>query len=577
MHGHGRKAVLNPARLVALSLILSIVSLLAEGRLPILTARGIDIAIALLLATELLVMSRRCRERQILLRCLVLAACLGLFCYDLTLSLTRGGMLYGRLSLKLIVLRNSYALLAVFARLRRFTLFVKSFTAQPARTVIFSFLLAILTGTLVLMLPFTGAAGAGLGFIDSLFTSTSAVCVTGLIVVDTATAFSFWGKLVILLLIQAGGLGIMILSFFVLFTLRRSLSLEDKMLISYMLSESDMRSLSRSIRNIILITLAFEGAGALLLFAAFARTPLPADGAVFTALFHAVSAFCNAGFSLFSDSLVSFGASVPVNLVICLLIIAGGLSFAVIMDLGGFAGNRIAKQVLKRNPPARGLSLNSRVVLIGTGLLLLAGMGLVYTLEHRNSLLPLGVGHQYLAAFFQSVTLRTAGFNTIDFSRLTTATYLVMIVFMFIGGASGSTAGGVKINSLAVIFAYIRSILKDRKQATLLNYTLDKDMVLRALLILFFGIVVVSAGLFVLSLTDAGRAPFIQLAFETMSAFGTVGLSAGVTPSLTQGGKCVIIVLMFVGRLGSLTMLAAAVQRRRGVQVEYPRGEILIG
>jgi trk system potassium uptake protein TrkH len=575
MHGDGRKAALNPARLVALSLVLSVVSLLAESRLPVLPARGIDIAVALLLATELLVMSRRCRERQTLLRCLVLAACLGLFCYDLTLALTRGGMLYGRLSLKLIVLRNSFTLLAVFARLRRFTLFVKSFTAQPARTVMFSFMLAILTGTLVLMLPFTASSGEGLGLIDGLFTATSAVCVTGLIVVDTATAFSFWGKLVILLLIQAGGLGIMILSFFVIFTLRRSLSLEDKMLISYMLSESDLRSLGRNIRKIILITLAFEGAGALLLFAAFVLTPLPAAGAAFTALFHAVSAFCNAGFSLFSDSLVSFGTSVPVNLVICLLIIAGGLSFAVIMDLGGFAGNRIAKQVLKRNPPARGLSLNTRVVLIGTGLLLLAGTGFVYILEHRNSLLSMGVGHQYLAAFFQSVTLRTAGFNTIDFSRLTTATYLVMIVFMFIGGASGSTAGGVKINSLAVIFAYIRSILRDRKQATLLHYTLDKDMVLRALLILFFGIVVVSAGLFVLSLTE--EAPFIQLAFETMSAFGTVGLSAGITSSLTQGGKCVIIVLMFVGRIGPLTMLAAAVQRRRGVQVEYPRGEILIG
>jgi trk system potassium uptake protein TrkH len=575
MDARASKKVLKPARIVALTLALSVISLLAEGRLPALPARGIDLAIALLLTGELLVMSRRCRQRQTLLRCLLLAVCLGLFCYDLALVLTRGVTLYGRAPLKLIVLRNSYTLLAVFGRLRRFNLFVKSFTAQPARTVMFSFLLAILTGTLVLMLPFTAAEGRGLGFIDSLFTATSAVCVTGLIVVDTATAFSLWGKLVLMLLIQAGGLGIMILSFFVIFTLRRSFSLEDKLLISYMLSESDMRSLGRSIRNIIAITLAFEGAGALLLLAAFAHTTTPAGSAGFAAVFHSVSAFCNAGFSVFSDSLMSFRDSVPVNLVICLLIIAGGLSFAVIMDLGGFAANRLTRHVLKRNPPARGLSLNTRVVVIGTGLLLLAGMLLVYTLEHRNSLLPLGVGRQYLAAFFQSVTLRTAGFNTIDFSSLTTATYMVMIVFMFIGGASGSTAGGVKINSLAVILAYIRSILKDRKQATLLHYTLDKDMVLRALLILFFGIVVVSASLFVLSLTE--RAPFIQLAFEAMSAFGTVGLSAGVTSSLTRGGKCVIIVLMFVGRIGPLTMLAAAVRRRRSVQVEYPRGEILIG
>jgi trk system potassium uptake protein TrkH len=575
MKGRDRKTVLNPAHLVAATLILSVLALLAQARLAPVPALALDIVIVLLLATELVIMSCRCRPRQALLRCLVLAACLGLFCFDLYLGLARDATIYGRLPLKLIILRNSYVLLAVFARLRRLTLFVRSFTAQPARTVMFSFLLAILTGTLILMLPFTGSAGRGLGLIDGLFTATSAVCVTGLIVVDTASAFSIWGKLVLLLLIQAGGLGIMILSFFVIFTLRRSLSLEDKLLISYMLSESDMRSLGRSIRGIIAITLACELTGALLLFPSFYNIPLTLPNAVFTSVFHAVSAFCNAGFSLFSDSLESFGASLPVNLVICLLIITGGLSFAVLMDFGGFTRNRLAQKVLKRNPPARRLALNTRVVLIGTGALLLAGTILVYALEHRNSLLPLNTGRQYLAAFFQSVTLRTAGFNTIDFSRLTTSTYLVMILFMFIGGASGSTAGGVKINSLAVILAYVRSILKDRKQTTLLHYALDKEMVLRALLILFFGITAVSAGLFVLSLTE--QAPFIHLAFETMSAFGTVGLSAGVTPSLTQAGKCVIIILMFIGRIGPLTMLAAAVTRRRGVQVEYPRGEILIG
>jgi len=575
MKGRDREAASNPARLVAVALALSVFSLLSEGFLPLPVGRGLDAGIALLLAAELVVMSRRCRRRQTLLRCLVLAACLGLFCCDLYLGLARGSTIYSRLPLKLVVLRNSYVLLAVFARLRRFTLFVRSFTAQPARTVMFSFMLAILTGTLVLMLPFTGSAGRGLGLIDSLFTATSAVCVTGLIVVDTASAFSVWGRLVLLLLIQAGGLGIMIMSFFVIFTVRRSLSLEDKLLIAYMLSESDMRSLGRSIRRIIVITLACEAAGALLLFAAFSRGPLPPAAAAFTSVFHAVSAFCNAGFSLFSDSLASFSGSVPVNMVICLLIITGGLSFVVLMDLGGYTGNRLARKVLKRNPPARSLALNTRVVLIGTFSLLLAGTILVYALEHRNSLLALSTGRQYLAAFFQSVTLRTAGFNTIDFSRLTTSTYLVMIVFMFIGGASGSTAGGVKINSLAVILAYIRSILRDRKQASLLHYGLDKEMVLRALLILFFGITAVSAGLFVLSLTE--QAPLIYLAFETVSAFGTVGLSSGLTASLTQGGKCVIIVLMFIGRIGPLTMLAAAVRRRRRVQAEYPRGEILIG
>jgi trk system potassium uptake protein TrkH len=202
-------------------------------------------------------------------------------------------------------------------------------------------------------------------------------------------------------------------------------------------------------------------------------------------------------------------------------------------------------------------------------------MFMIYAFEHRHALAGFDLKTQYLSTFFQSVTTRTAGFNTIPFSGLRNPTYLLMMIFMFIGAASGSTAGGVKINSIALFLGYVRSLLRDRREVTLFNYSVSKDLVLRALLILLFGLLSVLAGMLILSLTE--NAPFIQICFETVSAFGTVGLSAGLTPRLSIVGKYVIIVLMLIGRVGPLTLLAAAAQRARKIQVEYPVGEILIG
>jgi len=398
-------------------------------------------------------------------------------------------------------------------------------------------------------------------------------------VVDTATAFSTVGHIVILLLIQIGGLGIMILSFFMAFILRRSLSIEDKFLIAYMTSEKDMRNLGRSITAILYITLSIEAVGAVLLLLGFA----PALGfnlqTAFTAVFHAVSAFCNAGFSLFSDSLEGFSSNTLVNLVVCALIIAGGLSFVVIVDLRDRGAERLRRLFGKRGGGsrvlARSFSLNTRVVLAGTAILLGLGTLLIYAFEHRHVLAGYDLKTQYLSAFFQSVTLRTAGFNTVPFGGLRNPTYLLMMVFMFIGAASGSTAGGVKINSIALFLGYVRSLLRDRQEVTLFSYSLAKDLVLRALLILLFGLLSVLAGMLILSLSE--DAPFVKICFETVSAFGTVGLSAGITSELSNVGKCVIIVLMFVGRVGPLTLLAGAAQRARKVQVRYPVGDILIG
>ncbi len=581
-----QKTPLKINLLVLITLLLSIASLIVEQadiqtRFAFIFTNTLDFTILFLFLAEVIVDFLRFADKRHFLKghlfeVLFLVFFAALFAYNKYLLFSSERAVYGNLPGKIIIVRNIFVLLKVFGRIRKLSAFVRSLTAHPARTVILSFILVIVTGTILLMLPFTTPDGSGLGFADSLFTATSAVCVTGLIVVDTSTAFSIWGKIVILLLIQVGGLGIMILSFFMAFILRRSLTVEDKFLISYMTSEKDMGNLGKSIKNIINITLIIEGVGAVLLFLGFRNQLGTNVETVFTSVFHAVSAFCNAGFSLFSDSLEGFKSNILVNLTVIVLIICGGLSFVVIMNLRGWLAGGVSNlSKKKKSMSIRGLSLNTRVVLLGTLILLGLGMLLIYALEHRYSLAAFDLKTQYLTAFFQSVTTRTAGFNTISMTGLREPTYLLMMIFMFIGGASGSTAGGVKINSLALFLAYVASLLRDKREVTLFNHSVAKDLVLRALLILLFGLVSVLGGVLILSITE--NASFINVCFETVSAFGTVGLSAGITSSLSIIGKYVIILLMYIGRIGPLTLLAAAAQRMKKVQIEYPTGEILVG
>lgn len=460
-----------------------------------------------------------------------------------------------------VILRNTFLVLKILTRFRRLNMFLESISFKPAQTIVLSFLLVIIAGTLLLMMPFTAPGEEGLPFLDALFTATSAVCVTGLIVVDTALAYSFWGQLVILILIQIGGLGIMLLTYFSLFALRRGISREEKLLVAYMLSQDDMRSIKSTIKSIIGLTFGFEAFGALLLYFSHPDFSGPYGGRLFAAIFHAVSAFCNAGFALFSDSLEGFSGSVAVNGVIMLMIICGGLSFGVLMNLGQIRNRR--------------LTVNSLVVLSISGLLILVGTLLFYGLEHGGVLRPLSTGRQYLAALFQSVTLRTAGFNTVSLTSLKTPTYLLMCLFMFIGGASGSTAGGIKVNTAATVAAFFRSRLKDTKQILLFRRAIPQELVLRAFTIIAFGMGTVFCGTLILLATES--ADPMKIIFEAFSAFGTVGLSAGITSDLSAPGRGVIIVMMFMGRIGPLTMLAAAGGRRKGLEISYPTAEISIG
>jgi len=460
-------------------------------------------------------------------------------------------------------IQNILLILNVFSRYHRVATIIENLQNRPALTIVLSFLGVILSGTWLLMMPFTANSKPGLPLVDALFTATSAVCVTGLIVVDTATHFSVWGKIVLMSLFQIGGLGIMILSYFALFVLRRKLTVGQKNLMSYMLSEVDMSNLYRSLKTIIIITLIVESVGALILIFGFSPSQELWRERILLGVFHAVSAFCNAGFTLFSDNLIGYSSSPMVLMTTSVLIILGGLSFTVIANL---------KDTVFRGAK---LALNSRIVLTGTLFLILLGMILIYPLELGGVLSELRLGEQYLSAFFQSVTLRTAGFNSIPFDTLSDAALVAMMAIMFIGGASGSTAGGIKVNTAAVLLATVRTAWKNDKEVVIRSQTVSAAAVNHAYLVLLFGVFTVIGGTFILSISEA--AAIQDIVFEVVSAFATVGLSTGITASLSVFGKTMVIILMFLGRLGPLTLLSAASLRRQDLKITYPRANISIG
>jgi len=568
---------------VVSTLILSVLSLFVEFSFPGTTAAGIawyaDFLILGLLVMEVIREARRAPFvrsylRQNLPSMVFILVFALLFIYNKVLFPLDDQSRIEGISRGVVILRNVFILLKVFSRLKRLASFFESITTQPAQTILFSFMMVILSGALVLMMPFTTVDGEGLGFLDALFTATSAVCVTGLIVVDTATVFTLWGQLVILALIQIGGLSIMVISYFTIFSIRQKISFQDKLLLSYLLSEQNISMLSKRLKTIIFSTFLIEGVGALLLLIPFHRAGHGIRETVILSVFHSVSAFCNAGFSLFSNSLEDFSGNLAVNLVIAALIITGGISFGVISDFFRILKRRIRSFFLRTPEKRKYLALNTYVVVSVTPILIVLGIFLTYGLEHTGTLAELPLGEQYLTAFFQSVTLRTAGFNTIPIGNFATTTLLVMIPFMFIGAASGSTAGGIKINNVAVIYSYLKSILLNTDSVTLRSNSLNRNQVNKAFLVFFFGVFSVTLGTIVLSMTE--QAELQDIMFEVVSAFGTVGLSTGLTSTLSGIGRLMIIVLMFIGRLGPLTILAAASQPEKSVQISYPHGDLLL-
>lgn len=573
------RVALLPKRLIPAVLVIGVAGLFLEQMDP--AGAFWDVAIALidytligLTALEIVAAYLQAPVKKQYLR--QHAASLGFFVLFATLfaiaRLSPPGSDVGSLGyLTAIVLRNLFLTLKVFSRLRSLSSFVRGVMNHPAQTVVLSFALVILVGTLLLMMPVATVDGDGLSLTEALFTATSAVCVTGLIVVDTATAFTLWGWIVILLLIQIGGLGIMALSYFTIFVMRRSISHEETTILSYMLDEGNVGEIRAALKRIVGFSFGIEGVGALLLAVGFWWEGLSPLRALFYGLFHSVSAFCNAGFALFTTSLEQFADNGLINLVVVLLIVAGGISFVVLTDLWRlflWRRGKLPEAIVS-------LGVGSKAVLTVTGVLLGGSFFLFYFMEHAASMADLPLGEQLLASLFQAVTLRTAGFNTLPFDQFRSGTYLAMMAFMFIGGASGSTAGGIKVNSVAVIWSYLRSIRRGREDAILFLRRVSRRQIATAFSVLLFGVASVFAATFILSISESFS--LLDIFFESVSAFATVGLSTGITGGLSILGRLVIVVLMFIGRVGPLTLLSATGGEEERLRVRYPTADISVG
>ncbi len=448
---------------------------------------------------------------------------------------------------------------------------------RPALAFVLVFVLLITLGTGLLMLPRATPADQPIAPLDALFTSTSAVCVTGLIVRDTGTGFTHFGQGVILVLIQLGGLGIMSLTAALAMLLGRGIGVRESSLLREVFQVPMMAEVGRMVRWIIVLTLSIEGVGAALLYHGLTvGEPGGLFGAgaarqLFPAVFHSISAFCNAGFSLNADSLMGQAANPWVMSTVTALLVLGGLGFGVTLQVVAWVKGRY----LSRGRQRRHLDLQSFIVLTVSAVLLVGGGALLAVLEWDNSL----AGQPFLLkvsqAFFQSATCRTAGFNSMDLTLLTPASLFFMIILMFIGGAPGSTAGGVKVTALAIVWANLRSVGAGQRRVRLGRWEIEQVQVSRSMLVLSSGLVVAAFAIFVLLITEKGG--LLPTAFEVFSAMGTVGLSLGMTAGLSVAGKILITLLMFIGRLGPLTLAASLVGAGVEPRVRFPRGRILIG
>jgi trk system potassium uptake protein TrkH len=456
-------------------------------------------------------------------------------------------------------------LLLVLTRHERFVRdLIEGLYERPAALVVASFIALILLGTLLLSFPVASVEGRSIGFVDALFTATSASCVTGLIVLDTATDFSRFGQGVILLLVQVGGLNIMVLSTFAALLLGRGLGLRGERALGDVLDIGTPAATYRLIGFIIKLTVAVELVGAAGMAIAYAGHGYRVGEALWNGLFHAVSAFCNAGFALHSDSLTMFRDDPLPLLLMAVLITLGGLGFAVL----DFLWRGLRDRELGR------LAVQSRIVLYFSAVLVVVGLVAFLAGEWNASLAGMSGFDKLTNALFQSVTLRTAGFNTVAFSSLQPVTMLWMLAFMFIGASPGGTGGGIKTTTAVVLFAAIPAFLRRRPNVVLGERSITAQVLHQSTSIAVVSVTVVLLGSLLLMASQT--MPFEWLLFEAFSAFGTVGLSLGATAGLDSFGKAVIILMMLVGRVGPLavTLLLA---REDPTRVTYPEARLMVG
>jgi trk system potassium uptake protein TrkH len=477
-----------------------------------------------------------------------------------------------------------YLVVQVIAKLCRTSVNMAASGRNPTRTLIASFLVLIFSGAGLLMLPAAAADGKeSLSFVDALFTATSGTCVTGLIVKDTGKDFSIMGQVVILALIQLGGLGIVVFGAVFAFLLGQAFSLREEVAMQDLLSARTISRIGNMIGFVFFSTILIEAVGAVSLLRMWTGDVQKRG---FYSIFHAISAFCNAGFSLFSNSFVDYNQRWQVFVVICPLIVLGGLGFSVLYDLVNIAADRIKRFFKKRfykqyrlsmEAPKR-MRLQTKIVLSVSAALIVLGALAILLFERYAAGAGSRVENTITNALFQSVTARTAGFNTVDIAAMSSSSKFILILLMFVGGSPGSTAGGIKTVTLAVIVMTTIAALRKRREVELFRRSVRVVVVGRAVTVTLLFAAVLFSGTLALSITENSNCfTMSDIMFEAASALGTVGLTTGITPLLTTAGKLIIIAMMLIGRLGPLTLLAALTFNLKPARYSYPQEAVIVG
>ncbi|HEX7057385.1 MAG TPA: TrkH family potassium uptake protein [Bacilli bacterium] len=442
----------------------------------------------------------------------------------------------------------------------------RNLSLSPPQILVSGFALIIFVGAILLSLPVSSADGKAFPLIDAFFTATSATCVTGLVVVDTGTHFSVFGQIVLLLLIQVGGLGFMTMSSLFAFMLRKRITFRERLVLQQAMNQTSMEGIVRLIRKVILYSLTIEAVGAVVLTLRWSLDMRFGDAAYF-GVFHAVSLFNNAGFDLFGEfkSLAEYAADPVINIMAMFLIFTGGIGFVVLAEIVDWSRYR------------KKLSLHSKVALTTTVFLILFGAIVLFIFEFSNAKTSgqLNWSGKILSAFFQSVSSRTAGANTLNIADMRQASQFFLILLMFIGASPGSTGGGIKTTTFAALIAAMIAMFRGKEDVVLFRFRLGKDRIYKALTITLFSLFLIILGAMVLSTTEDHQ--FLMILFEATSAFSTVGLSMGLTPTLTVFGKIIIMLMMFIGRLGPLTMVYALNKKTPKELYRHPEGKIIIG
>ncbi len=445
---------------------------------------------------------------------------------------------------------------------------------RPSIAFVLSFVILITIGAIVLQLPAMTTAEGSMPLIDALFTAVSATCVTGLIVEDTATYFTLKGQIVILLLIQLGGLGIVAFATFFATFLQQKISIRHKKMIPDYLDTESLSTAATLLRQTIFITLLVEAGTFVLLFITWGGTPFESlSEKIFVSVFHAVSAFCNAGFSVFTNNLYEapLRNAYILHLVVAFSVILGGIGFPTLQDI--FTPGRLRDRL---KHPWKEWEISTKIAVNTTIILLLAGMIGFFFLERNHTLEGLNLTESLITSFFQSATTRTAGFNTVDIAQVSQPTLVLMMFLMFVGGASASTAGGIKTSTFYLIIVSVITTSRGGDRLEVGRRHIPNEVLFKSLSIFFYAVAINLIGVFVLTITEPDIA-MTRLVFEQISAFGTVGLSTGITGMLSAGGKIMIIISMFLGRVGILTFAVALSTRLSTTNYKYPSTNVMVG